>query len=73
MVANFGAGYDGLDINALAKQGIQVSNTPEVLSDCVADLTIMLMIASARDLKPGGYTTFEIILCGNIDDIVLYG
>ena len=53
IVANFGSGYDALDIDKLAKQGIQVSNTPDVLSDCVADFTMMLLLASARNMKYG--------------------
>ncbi|MCB8822461.1 2-hydroxyacid dehydrogenase [Microvirga rosea] len=48
IVASFGVGYDNVDVHAAAKRGIIVTNTPDVLNDEVADLTIGLLIATLR-------------------------
>lgn len=48
IVANFGVGYDNLDAQAAAARGIVVTNTPGVLDDEVADLTIGLLLATLR-------------------------
>lgn len=48
LIASFGAGYDGLDAAAAARLGIAVTNTPDVLSDCVADTTFALILATVR-------------------------
>lgn len=50
IIANFGAGYDRIDIDAALGAGLTVTNTPDVLTDEVADFTIGLMIATARRL-----------------------
>jgi len=47
-VVNFGVGYDTTDIDAAAARGVQVSNTPDVLTDCVADTAIGLTIDTLR-------------------------
>ncbi|WP_167668831.1 2-hydroxyacid dehydrogenase [Allopusillimonas soli] len=47
-VCSWGVGYDTLDIDAAAERGIAVSNTPDVLDDCVADLAWALLLAVAR-------------------------
>jgi len=47
-IVNFGAGYDSSDIATARAQGILVSNTPDVLTDCVADLAIGLLIDTLR-------------------------
>src|SRR5919199_390940 len=39
LVANFGVGYDRIDVAALSARGIAVTNTPGVLDAAVADLT----------------------------------
>lgn len=49
LVANFGVGYDGIDANHAAKNGVIVTNTPDVLSDEVADTAIGLMIMAVRE------------------------
>lgn len=49
-IADFGVGYDGIDIQAAADHGVAVSNTPGVLTEDVADLAIGLMIATARQI-----------------------
>ena len=50
-IAHFGVGYDTVDVAAAAKRGIPVSNTPDVLNDCVADVAIGLLIDAARGLS----------------------
>ena len=47
-VVNFGVGYDTTDTEAAAPRGIGVSNTPDVLTDCVADTAVGLMIDVLR-------------------------
>lgn len=50
MISNFGVGYDGIDTGAAKARGIRVTNTPDVLNDAVAEITIGLMIALARKI-----------------------
>jgi hydroxypyruvate reductase len=50
VVACFGAGHDSIDHVTARERGIQVSITPDVLNECVADLAIGLLVASARGL-----------------------
>jgi lactate dehydrogenase-like 2-hydroxyacid dehydrogenase len=47
-VVNFGVGYDTTDVDAAAAAGVGVSNTPDVLTDCVADTAVGLMIDALR-------------------------
>lgn len=48
VISSFGVGVDKIDLAAAARRGIQVGNTPDVLNDCVADLTMGLVIDVAR-------------------------
>ena len=50
MIGCYGVGYDSIDIAEAKKRGIRVTNTPDVLSDAVAELTVGLMIALAREI-----------------------
>lgn len=50
-VINFGVGYDTTDVDAAAARGIGVSNTPDVLNDCVADTAVGLMIDTLRQFS----------------------
>lgn len=50
-VVNFGVGYDTTDIDAAAARGVGVSNTPDVLTDCVADTAVGLMIDTLRQFS----------------------
>ena len=53
ILANFGVGYNHIDV-ALAKScGIAITNTPDVLSECTADLTLALMLMVARRAGEG--------------------
>lgn len=51
VIANFGVGVDTIDLDAARERGIAVSNTPDVLTDCVADLAFGLLIDVARRLS----------------------
>jgi phosphoglycerate dehydrogenase-like enzyme len=48
IIANYGAGYDGVDITAAAVCGVPVTNIPETVTDATAELAIGLMLAVSR-------------------------
>ena len=48
IIANYGAGYDGVDIAAAAQCGIPVTNIPDIVTDATAELAIGLMLAVSR-------------------------
>lgn len=50
IVANFGVGYDSVDAEAAGRRGVVVTNTPGVLDDEVADLTVGLLLATLRQI-----------------------
>lgn len=50
MIANYGVGYDAIDVPAALERGIMVSHTPGVLNDEVANTAVMLMLAGLRNL-----------------------
>jgi len=50
LVANYGVGYDRVDIPACRERGVAVTNTPGVLDAAVADLTLALILACRRHL-----------------------
>lgn len=50
IVANFGVGYENVDARAAAARGIVVTNTPDVLSEEVADTALGLLLATVREL-----------------------
>jgi lactate dehydrogenase-like 2-hydroxyacid dehydrogenase len=50
IIANFGVGYDSIDTAAAKARNIRVTNTPNVLNDAMAEITIGLMISLARKL-----------------------
>jgi len=62
MLANYGVGFNHIDIDAARERGIAVTNTPDVLSACTADLALTLMLMVARrahegesELRSGGW------------------
>ena len=48
IVANFGVGFNNIDTEAAKEAGVVVTNTPEVLTDCTADIAMLLMLGVAR-------------------------
>jgi lactate dehydrogenase-like 2-hydroxyacid dehydrogenase len=48
LVANYGVGYDRIDIDAARREGVVVTNTPGVLTEDTADLALLLLLAAAR-------------------------
>lgn len=52
-IANYGVGYDNIEVEAATARGILVTNTPDVLTDATADLTFALLLAVARRLGEG--------------------
>jgi hydroxypyruvate reductase len=48
MISVFGVGYDGVDVKAAHERGIPVTNTPDVLTDDVADMGMALLLSIAR-------------------------
>jgi len=53
LIANFGNGVDHIDVAAAAARGITVTNTPGVLTDDTADMTMALIMAVARRIVAG--------------------
>jgi lactate dehydrogenase-like 2-hydroxyacid dehydrogenase len=53
VVANFAVGYDNIDLDACRAQGVVVTNTPDVLTNATAELTVALMLAAARRVGEG--------------------
>jgi glyoxylate reductase len=53
VVANFGVGYDSVDVAEATRRGIVVSNTPDVLTEATAELTIALLLALLRRVAEG--------------------
>lgn len=53
ILGNFGVGFNHVDIKAAKERGIIVTNTPEVLTDCTADIAMILMLMVARRAGEG--------------------
>jgi lactate dehydrogenase-like 2-hydroxyacid dehydrogenase len=51
VIANFGVGYDSIDAVAAAKRGIIVTNTPDVLTEEVADTALALLLMTVREMS----------------------
>lgn len=50
IITVFGVGYDGVPLDYCREQGIRVTNTPDVLTDDVADIAVALVLMTSRDL-----------------------
>lgn len=50
-ICSLGVGYDAIDLGAVRARGVMLSNTPDVLNDCVADLAIGLLIDAVRGIS----------------------
>jgi lactate dehydrogenase-like 2-hydroxyacid dehydrogenase len=75
IVANFGVGYDGVDVRAAAARGVIVTNSPGVLTEEVADTTLGLLLmtvrelsAAERHLRAGKWTEGPYPLSGSLRD-----
>ena len=53
IIANFGVGFNNIDINAAKERGLTVTNTPDVLTDDTADIGITLLLMVARRAAEG--------------------
>jgi len=53
LIANYGAGFDHIDVATALQRGIMVSNTPGVLAEDTADMTMALILAVPRRLPEG--------------------
>ena len=53
MIATFSVGYEHVDVAAAAKRNIVVSNTPDVLTDATADITLLCLLGAARRAHEG--------------------
>ena len=49
IIANYGVGFDAIDVEAAKARNIRVTNTPDVLNDDVADLAVLLLLSRLRD------------------------
>ena len=74
VVSNFAVGFDNIDIPAATKRRIVVTNTPEVLTETVADFAFCLMLAASRRLvegdryaRDGKWKTWEPLLLAGQD------
>lgn len=57
VIANYGAGFNNIDIKAAGEKGIPVTNTPDVSTNATADLTMGLILAIARRIVEGDKET----------------
>ncbi|HEY7561402.1 MAG TPA: D-glycerate dehydrogenase [Gaiellaceae bacterium] len=53
LIANYGVGYDRIDVAACAARGVVVTNTPGVLDEATADLAFALILATRRQVVGG--------------------
>jgi glyoxylate reductase len=53
VVAQYGVGYDNVDVTAASRRGVIVSNTPDVLTEATAELTMTLILALVRRIAEG--------------------
>jgi len=50
VVSNFGVGIDNIDLDSVRRRGVRATNTPHVLTNATAELTVALMLAAARQI-----------------------
>lgn len=53
IISNYAVGYGNIDVDAAKKKGIIVTNTPEVLTDATADISILLLLGASRRAYEG--------------------
>src|SRR6202453_129370 len=59
LIANFGNGVDNIDVTSALRRGITVTNTPGVLTEDTADMTMALILSTARRLVEGSHVIPE--------------
>ncbi len=55
IIGNFGVGFNNIDTESAKRNNIVVTNTPEVLTDCTADIAMLLMLGAARRGSEGEF------------------
>ncbi|CAN7165148.1 2-hydroxyacid dehydrogenase [Caulobacter sp. LjRoot300] len=86
IIANYGAGYEHIDLAAARAAGVVVTNTPDVLTDATAELAVLLMLMTSRragegerELRAGRWTGWRPVhmlgqsLAGKTLGLVGYG
>ena len=53
IIGSYGVGFNHIDLDAAKSRGLVVTNTPEVLTDCTADLAMTLLLMTARRAGEG--------------------
>ncbi|MFZ3324254.1 MAG: 2-hydroxyacid dehydrogenase [Usitatibacter sp.] len=53
VVSHFGVGVDSVDVDAATRRGVKVTNTPDVLTEDVADIALVLMLSAIRRVPQG--------------------
>ena len=53
IIANYAVGFNNVDVDVATKKGIVVTNTPEVLTDSTADISILLLLGASRRAYEG--------------------
>ena len=56
LIANFGNGVDNIDVTSALRRGVTVTNTPRLLTDYTADMTMSLIMAVSRRCVEGAAT-----------------
>ena len=73
LIANYGAGFNNIDVNYAARKRIWVTNTPGVLHETTADLTWSMILGVARNIVPADRFTRENQFKGWSTDMYLGG
>ena len=55
IIGNFGVGFNNIDVESAKKNGVVVTNTPEVLTHCTADIAMLLLLGVARRSSEGEF------------------
>lgn len=55
IIANYGVGYNHIDVDTATERGILVTNTPDVLTDATAELAFALLLTTARRIVEGDH------------------
>ena len=55
IIGNFGVGFNNIDIQSAKSNGVVVTNTPEVLTDCTADIAMLLLLGVSRRASEGEF------------------